>query len=257
NKEEWDLRMAVYAAMIDRMDQGIGRILEKIDEEDDGENTLVLFLSDNGGCQENWGPKNKVHVPPGPRESDTSYKRPWANASNTPFKLYKHHVHEGGIITPLIARWPGVTKDGGKITGQVGHIIDIMATCLDVAGAEYSADRNGRNIPPLEGKSLLPVFEGKGRAEHHALFWEHEGNRAIRQGKWKLVSNHGDAWELYDIESDPSELDSLAEKHTDKVKELSRMYDEWAAKCGVIPWDEVLVKRKARKNVSAKKRGQR
>jgi len=241
NKADCDLRMAVYAAQIDRMDQNIGRILSKLRELNLEQNTLVLFLSDNGGCAEVID-RGKKGVPPGPADSFLSYGLPWANASNTPFRRYKHWVHEGGIATPLIAYWPGRIKPA-QITHQPGHVIDLMATCVDVAGVTYPQTHRGQPIIPLEGRSLVPIFRGEVRKGHDAIFWEHEGNRAVRQGKWKLVSMHPGRgpnepgkWELYDLEADRTELNDLAEKHPDKVRELSAMYDAWARRAGVEPW---------------------
>jgi arylsulfatase len=239
DKELMDLKMAVYAAQIERMDYGIGRVLDKIRELGAEDNTLVMFLADNGGCAEG-GPRGfdnrKNGVPPGGADSFMSYGQSWANASNTPFRRYKHWVHEGGIATPFIAYWPRVIRNGGAITRDVGHLIDVMATCLDVAGAEYPPDYRGRTLTPLEGKSLFPVFEGKGRRGHDALFWEHEGNRAVRQDKWKLVAAYGSPWELYDLEADRTELGNLAAEHPEKVNELKALYEGWATRCGVQPW---------------------
>ena len=239
DKELMDLKMAVYAAQIERMDYGIGRVLDKIKELGAQENTLVMFLADNGGCAEG-GPRGfdnrKNGLPPGGADSFMSYGQSWANASNTPFRRYKHWVHEGGIATPFIAYWPRVIKNGGAITSEVGHLIDVMATCVDVAGAAYPREVNGKEITPPEGKSLLPVFEGKGRRGHEALFWEHEGNRAVRQGKWKLVAAHGSPWELYDLEADRTELNNLAASQPEKVNELKALYEAWATRCGVLPW---------------------
>jgi arylsulfatase len=238
DREARDLKMAVYAAQIDRMDQGIGKVLAKLKEVGVLENTLILFLADNGGCAEEID-RGKPGVPPGPRESFLSYGLPWANASNTPFRLYKHWVHEGGISSPLIAHWPAVIKKGGALTHQPGHLIDLMATCVDVAGAEYPKTHKGKPITPLEGKSLAPIFRGETRPGHEALFWEHEGNRAVRQGKWKLVSRYPGAWELYDLEADRTELSNLAEKHPDKVKELAALYEAWAKRANVVSWAEL------------------
>jgi arylsulfatase len=247
NKELLDLKMAVYAAQIERMDYGIGRVLDKIKEIGVEENTLVMFLSDNGGCAEG-GPvgfdNRKNALPPGGVDSYMSYGLSWANASNTPFRRYKHWVHEGGIATPLIAYWPAVIKNVGSLTHQPGHIIDVMATCLDVAGIEYPKTYKGRELNRLEGKSLLPIFEGKKRRGHQALYWEHEGNRAVRQGKWKLVSAHKGPWELYDLEADRTELNNLAEKHPQKVKQLKELYERWAKRSGVRPWPIKARKRK-------------
>ena len=177
NKEEWDLRMAAYAAMVDRMDWNIGCILDAIKRTGGEQNTLVMFLSDNGACPEPF--ELAPGVPPGPAESCSGYYVPWANASNTPYRRYKHWVHEGGIATPFIVRWPAVIANRGGITRQVGHVIDLMATFLEIAEGQYPRN-NGNDILPLEGKSLCPIFEGKTRAGHEALFWEHEGNRAVR-----------------------------------------------------------------------------
>jgi len=239
NKELMDLKMAVYAAQIERMDYGIGKVLEKIREIGAEENTLVMFLSDNGGCAEG-GPigfdNRKNGLPPGGVDSFMSYGLSWANASNTPFRRYKHWVHEGGIATPLIAYWPAVVKDGGSITHQVSHIIDIMATCLDVGGIEYPKIYKGREVVALEGKSLLAIFEGKNRRGHEVIYWEHEGNRAVRQGKWKLVAAHSEPWELFDLETDRTELNNLADQHPEKVEQLKTMYQSWAERCGVQPW---------------------
>ena len=235
DKELMALKMSIYAAQIDRMDQGIGRVLDKIDQLGKRENTLVMFLADNGGCHEG-GPRGfdnrKNGLPPGGVDSYMSYGQSWANASNTPFRRYKHWVHEGGISTPFIARWPTVIKSHGAISREVGHIIDVMATCVDVAGARYPAgDRT-----PLEGKSLLPIFREGTRQGHETLFWEHEGNRAVRQGKWKLVAAQGKPWELYDLEADRTELHDLSQEHPNKLQELEALYGVWAERCGVQPW---------------------
>jgi arylsulfatase len=227
--------MAVYAAQVDRMDQGIGRILAKLRDVGQEDNTLVLFLSDNGGCAEAIN-SGRPGVPPGPADSFMSYGLPWANASNTPFRLYKHWVHEGGIATAFIAHWPAVLRDGGKITQQPGHSIDIMATCLDAAGAEYPRTLGDREILPVEGKSLLPILRTGTRPGHEAIFWEHEGNRAVRQGKWKLVSRHPGAWELYDLEADRTEMRDLAATSPGKATELAGLYNQWAKRCNVEPW---------------------
>lgn len=235
DKETWDLRMAVYAAQIETMDRGIGRLVAKLRQLGKLDDTLIMFLTDNGGCAEAIN-RGKPGVPPGPVDSFWSYHLPWANASNTPFRLYKHWVHEGGIASPFVVHWPAVIKDGGKLTHQVGHTIDLMATCLDVAGAEYPKTFNGKDIQPLEGKSLLPIFQGKEREGHKEIYWEHEGNRAVRQGNWKLVSKHPGGWELYDLAADRTELNDLAAANPDKVKELSALYEAWAKRANVEPW---------------------
>lgn len=261
NQDWQDGRMAVYAAMIDRMDQGVGRIVEQLQKSGRDEDTLILFLSDNGGCAEeipaSWRDRfpektragkpaqvgNNPAVLPGPDGVFQSYGLPWANASNTPFRLYKHWVHEGGIATPLVVRWPAVINKAA-ISHQPGHVIDIMATCLDVAGVDYPKKSQGRDLIPLEGRSLLPILQGKTRPEHDALFWEHEGNRAVRAGKWKLVSRFDKGWELYDLEADRTELHDLSAKEPDVVKQLRAKYEAWAKRCGVEAWDKINPEKK-------------
>ncbi|UCH63467.1 MAG: sulfatase-like hydrolase/transferase [Fidelibacterota bacterium] len=236
DKEEMDLKMAVYAAQVDRMDQGIGKILDALKVSGKEENTLVLFLSDNGGCHEGgpWGFDNRENgLPPGGVDSFMSYGSSWANASNTPFRLYKHWVHEGGIATPLIACWPAGIRQQGHITHQPGHVIDLMATCRDLAGATYPETYRGKEVLPLEGRSLRPVFQGEQRQGHDVLYWEHEGNKAIRRGKWKLVSVSEGRWELYDLEADRTELRDLAGQQPELAGELAGLYQAWAARCGV------------------------
>jgi len=246
DKDDLDLRMAVYAAQIDRMDQNIGRILAKLKEMGVEKNTLVMFLSDNGGCAEVID-KGTPGVPAGDKDSFLSYGLPWANASNTPFRLYKHWVHEGGISTPLIVRWPAMVRKGGEITHQVGHITDVMATCVDVAGATYPTEFKGKEITRTAGKSLVPIFQGQQRAARDAIFWSHEGNNAVRQGKWKLVLRHPERWELYDLDADRTELHDVAGEHREKVKEMAAMWERWADEVGVVPWDELVGPKKGKK----------
>lgn len=257
-EKDWeDSRMAVYAAQIDRMDQSVGKIMNKLGEMDIEENTLVMFLSDNGGCaellREDGAPGtairhtrdgrpvrvgNSSDIAPGADDTFMSYDLPWANASNTPFRLYKHWVHEGGISTPFIARWPEVIRPGG-IFHQPTHIIDVMATCLDAAGVPYPDDYEGRRILSYEGESVMPVFRGERWSREREICWEHEGNRAVRQNQWKLVSKHPGRWELYDMSEDRTELNDLANRYPDKVKELEAIYNVWAERCGVLPWEKI------------------
>ena len=246
-------RMEVYAAQIDRMDQGIGRIIEVLRTSKKPPNTLIFFLSDNGATAEeirDYLPRqtaddrpvqygNDPAVMPGPASTYQSYGRPWANVSNTPFRLYKRWVHEGGIATPLIVHWPnGLKVKAGSITDQPGHIVDIMATCLEVAGLRYPKTYKNREIRPLQGESLKPIFEGKQR-NRGPISWEHEGNRAVRLGKWKLVSEFGGEWELYDMESDRTEIRDLARTYPDQVEQMAGMYEQWARRNNVAPWAEV------------------
>lgn len=258
-RQRWEaLRMAVYAAQVESMDRAIGRLLDTLRATGTEDNTLVMFLSDNGGCAEflredgepNVWPGiyaktarpgtsctvgNNPALEPGPASTFMSYDLPWANASNTPFRRYKHWVHEGGIATPCVARWPGHTP-AGTILHQPRHLIDLMPTCLDLAGASYPAQRDGHPLPPLPGESLRDALEGRDHPRSRPLCWEHEGNRAVRDGQWKLVAIHGKPWELYDMEADRTELNDLAATQPERVHEMARQYEAWASECGVRPW---------------------
>ncbi len=276
-------RMEVYAAMIDIMDQGVGRIITALEEKGMLENTIIFYMHDNGACAEFQGeqrdevplteeqkilrpfPKdsiliegvNSTHtrdghfvrrgrgIMPGGDDTWVAVGEAWANVSNTPFRLYKHWVHEGGISTPMIVHWPAGIKAKNEMRNQTSQLIDIMATCIDIADLEYPKVYNGNQIQPYEGKSLVPAF-GNNPVERDFLFWEHEGNRAIRIGKWKLVSkveklsnftaDDENSWELYDMESDRSETNNLAEKYPEKVKEMAALWEKQAWNFKVKPW---------------------
>lgn len=256
---EWEMRrMAVYAAQLDKLDQNVGKILNKLRQLNILDNTLIFFMADNGGNFEEMGripnsrrrppyipyrtkdglavvPGNDPSIMPGPATTYASYGIPWGNASNTPFRLYKHYAHEGGISTPLLVHWPkGLKKTG--LSNVIGHEIDVMPTCLDVAGAAYpKTSKSGKTPPPLEGKSLVSVFTGQSLAER-SIFWEHEGNSAVREGKWKLVSRFPDAWELHDMETDRTERYNLAEQYPSRVRKMKADYAAWAKRVGVQPW---------------------
>ncbi len=271
----WEARcMEVYAAMLDCMDQGIGRLVETLKKNGQYENTLVLYLQDNGGCAEGMD-RNGPHKPradapplpplakdylqpdmipkqtrdgfpvrrgkgvmPGAADTYIAYGQSWANVSNTPFREYKHWQHEGGISTPLIAHWPrGIAKKRhGQLEAQPAHLIDLMATCVELGGAKYPAVFAGQKIQPVEGMSLVPALAGQPLARTQPLFWEHEGNRAIRAGDWKLVSKHPGGWELYDMAADRSEMQNLAAQHPERVQELTAQWNAWAQRTGVLPW---------------------
>ncbi|MBM3796572.1 MAG: arylsulfatase [Acidobacteria bacterium] len=260
--KDWHIRrMAVYAAMVDRLDQAVGQITGALKKKNQLDNTLIFFLADNGGCAEGMakprGPQaantsarpvttrdgrpvrvgNDPAVMPGGADTYQSYGPEWAHASNTPFRLYKHWVHEGGISSPLVVHWPRGVKARNGITSQPGHLIDIMATCVDVAGAKYPSEFKGEKITPLEGRSLLPILENGKRPGHEAIYWEHEGNQAIRAGKWKLVKKDGEAWELYDIDADRTELNNLAGREPGRVKDLEARWNTWARRANVAPWN--------------------
>lgn len=275
DNKAWETRcMEVYAAMLDCMDQGIGRLVDALKKNGQFENTLILYLQDNGGCAEGMGrngpfkpradaptlpplakdylqpdmiPKQTrdgfpmrqgAGVMPGGADTYIGYGQGWANVSNTPFREYKHWEHEGGISTPLIAHWPkGVARQRhGQLEVQPAHLIDLMATCVDLAAAPYPAEIAGQKIQPMEGVSLAPAFDGKPLSRPQPIFWEHEGNRAIRSGDWKLVSKHPGGWELYDIATDRTEMHDLAAQAPERVKEMSAQWDAWAKRVGVMPW---------------------
>jgi arylsulfatase len=233
-KDQQDLRMASYAAMIDCVDQNVGKIITKLKELNQYDNTLILFLHDNGACDaggtmgENTG-KGTC----GTAESFAYYGACWANVSNTPFRKYKKYIHEGGISTPLIAHWPeGIAKKlQGKLITEPAHVIDIMASCVDLSGATYPTRFKGHEIIPMEGSSLRPLFEGKSLERNDGLFFEHYGHRGVRRGSWKLVATRQGKWELYDMLSDRTELNDLASKMPEKVNELSRLYNKWTERC--------------------------
>ncbi len=232
NHDYFDLLMAVYAAMIDRMDQGIGRILDRIEQQGQTDNTVVMFLADNGGCAEKPGGFDYTRTP-GVKEFYTACGPGWAYAQNTPFRRFKQWVHEGGISTPMIVRWPGVVQPG-TITRDVSHIIDLLPTCADIAGATYPSEHDGTTILPCEGLSLRPILEGSTRDGHDRMMWEWNGNRAIREGDWKLCWDHTlKEWELYNVAVDRTEMHNLAAEQPDMVARLSDGWFIWAAATGV------------------------
>jgi arylsulfatase len=260
-------RMAVYAAMIDRLDQGIGRIIDSVERAGIADNTLIIFMSDNGGNAEELGrgrqterPKdtregilhagaenthaceigmtcagNTPGVMPGGEETFQSIGIPWGNCCNTPFRLYKHYTQEGGISTPFVACWPAVIKPQATPVNAVGHETDLMPTFLELAGATYPSRVAGGPIPALAGQSLVPLFAGKTRTRG-PIFWEHEGNKAVRDGKWKLVSRYSTKWELFDMEADRTELHDLSAIQPERAKQMAAQWDAWAKRIGVQPW---------------------
>ena len=271
NKEREESCMEVYAAMVDRMDQGVGRIVNSLREHGVLDNTLVMYLQDNGACAEDTGQRKVPLRVDGPRPAKPSFRpRPpealpgalipiqtrdgypvrqgpsvmpgtsdtylgygkgWAAVSNTPFREYKHWVHEGGISTPLIAHWPAGISSKGELRKTPGHLIDIMATCVDVSGARYPA-----SAPPMEGKSLIPAFTGKGLSER-PLFWEHEGNRAVSLGDWKAVAKGpGGEWEMYNLGTDRVESRDLAKEQPERLRSLVRQWEAYAKRANVLPW---------------------
>lgn len=240
-------RMAIYAAMIDRMDQNIGRVIDNLRENGELDNTLILFCSDNGACAE-WDPwgfddwqttSNFLHRKKdlermGNPESYHSYGSGWANASSTPLRLYKHYGHEGGISTPLIVHWPQEVKRAGGIDHRPGHFIDFMATFVDVAETPYPEKFHGHSILPMEGESMVPSFKDE-TAEKRTLCFEHEQHCGIRQGKWKLSKIKERDWELYNIDVDRTEMNNLADDYPDVVKKMKEAWEEWANRTHVYP----------------------
>lgn len=271
---EWDQRnMEVYAAMIDCMDQGIGRIVAALKESGQYENTLIFFLHDNGGCAEGMG-RAKTATPraetaplqslandylqpdmipkqtrdgfpvrqgkgvmAGGADTFIGYGEAWAAVSDTPFRKYKHWVHEGGISTPLIVHWPDGLTRKGQLEQTPGHLIDLMATAVDLAGVVYPA-----RVKPMEGRSLVPLFTG-GKVEREAIYWEHEGNRAVRAGDWKLVADCGKSWELYNIARDRSEQCDLSGQDPERVQKLAALWDAYAKRANVEPLKTIRPKK--------------
>jgi arylsulfatase A-like enzyme len=258
--KDWQAeRMAVYAAQVAEIDRGVGQLLQALREAGQEENTLVMFLSDNGaapdgglaptnsgfgfGSGAKTGAWRKDGVPiragsgpgklPGPHDTFAAYGLAWANASNTPFRGTKLGAYEGGIRTPLVARWPAVIRDHGSITRQVGHVIDFMATCVDVAACEYPREFKGRQPRPLEGRSLLPIFTGRYREEHEELCWSVPQHHAIRTGPWKAVKRRGGGeWQLFNLAVDGTETQDLADREHLRLAQMTARFVEWQVRVG-------------------------
>ena len=223
-ERQWEAdRMEVFAAMVDLLDENVGRIVEFLQAEGKLENTLILFCSDNGACP--FERTRGRFLKPWDPKSYWTYDASWAHVGNTPFRLYKQNQHEGGIASPLIAHWPqGLTAKAGSVTEQPGHLIDFMATFVDVAKAKYPTTIGDRTIDPLQGKSLLPILQGRQREPHETLYFHFGTDRALRQGDWKLVSAKLGKWELYDLAEDRTELNDLAAQHPERVEAMAK---EW------------------------------
>jgi arylsulfatase A-like enzyme len=249
-KLKWDDKMAVYAAMIDCMDQNIGRLRKKLKDLGEDKNTVIMFLSDNGASNETINPNGflpDIYQSSKKLASDptsfTAYGFEGANVSNTPFRLFKHWEYEGGTATPFIAYGPNLVKPG-ITSSKPGHIIDIMITCLNLAGAKYPSIYKEQQIKQSAGVNLVPLFKGQKWVGHHALYFEHEGNRAVRQGDWKLVSNYPDnQWHLFNMVTDRTELNDLSKTLPKKVQELTNLYNNWAQKSDVISFEKLITKK--------------
>ena len=238
-QDEFAMRMAIYAAQIDAMDQGIGRIVNKLKEEGELDNTIIFFLSDNGACAEfiSSGESKAVN---GKANTWESYRINWANAGSTPYKEYKHWIHEGGIATPLIVHWPAGIAAENQFVREPGHLNDIMATCVELAGAEYPSVYKGKEIVPMQGQSLVPHFKGE-KNDRGPIFWEHEANIGVRDGEWKLVAKTEENTEfdpanleLYNMNDDPAELNNLAEEYPERLQSMFDAWKTWADEVNVI-----------------------
>ena len=237
-KRDWPLEMALYAAMIDHMDQNIGRVIEKLKEMGQFENTLILFLSDNGGCHTTPSFPYLDGEPGGPNSFPT-YGYEGAEVSNVPFRMWKQFIHEGGIAGPFIAHYPDMISPG-NIDRQVAHVIDLMPTILDLSGAKYPDEWNGHVITPMQGISLVPVFSGEKLIRNEPIYFEHQGNRGVRLGKWKLVSARFDLiWELYNVDEDPTELNDVSDEFPVVRQYLIDKYEAWAHENNVLPYSEL------------------
>ncbi len=232
---EW--RFAVYAAQIDILDRSVARVMAELRAKNLEQNTLVIFVSDNGGAAENPNRSLPGSVL-GTRESFEGYALRWAHVSSAPFERTKKYVHEGGIATPMITYWPAAipAELRGKLNRSVGHIIDILPTCAELAKASFPATLAGKKTLPPEGISLVPALQGKEITRPGMLFWEHEGGRAVRAGDWKLVAEHGEPWELYNLGTDRTEQHDLVSTHPEKAKELTAAWQSWADRSGALPW---------------------
>lgn len=244
-KEQKDLarRMAIYAAMVDNMDQNIGRLIDYLKQKGKFDNTLILFLSDNGGAIGGsvrgfnlLGTHNPEQY--GTADSFISYGLGWAKVSNTPFRMYKCYLHEGGISSPLIAHWPeGITEEAGSFNRTPTHLIDILPTLLEVANASYPDKRKGYDILEMEGQSLLPLLTENSEKfnRDRALYWEHAGSKAVRDQQWKLVQVHKGPWELYNMDEDRSEIKNVIDEYPDRAEKMQQMYNDWANRAYVNP----------------------
>lgn len=250
-RDDMDFKMALFAAIVDRLDQNVGRVIDHLEAIGELDNTLLIFLSDNGGTKETGllgikGDANTVNNYDSWKRAGgwtSSYGQGWANLSNTPFRQYKRENHEGGISAPFIAHWPKQIRARGELRHQPSHLIDLMPTFVEISGATYPAEYNGNPIQPAEGRSLMPILQSD-PDESRTLYWEHEGNRAIREGDWKLVGQRNRPWELYHIAADRTELHDLSKQQPALSRRLQQRWDAWTEKVGVLTPDEFDAARK-------------
>ncbi|MEP9361012.1 arylsulfatase [Sphingomonas sp. KR3-1] len=241
DRDRFDTMMAVYAAVISRVDRSIGTLVDRLRASGELDNTLILFMHDNGGNAET-GPDGRLtgKGAPGSPQSLVFGGMNWATLQNTPFQYFKHFTEEGGIATPLIAYWPkGIgAQQRGTLVREPGHLIDVMPTLVEVMGATYPKSFNGHEIVPMQGRSMVPAFSGKPLTRDKPIFWEHEGNRAVRDGEWKLVARFLKPWQLFDMNKDRAEMHDLAAAQPERVKKMAKQWDDWAAASDVDPWRE-------------------
>ena len=245
DRENLDFRRAMYAAQVDRLDQNIGRLVDHLKAIGEFDNTLIIFLSDNGCSAEvgmfgmNWDQYKMSSYPQWKEKSgwSVSQGQAWANVSNVPFRMYKIFTHQGGMATPLIMHWPDRIKTKGEVRRQPGHIVDIMTTLSELGGATYPETYDGHQITAMEGKSLVPLLDKDIEVDRHPyIFWEHDGNRAVRKGNWKLVAFRQKPWELYNLADDPTELNDLVNEQSELAEELEQAYTDWAKRVDARDW---------------------
>ncbi|MCW3806538.1 arylsulfatase [Plebeiibacterium marinum] len=249
NKEYEAACMSVHAAMIDHVDQGVGKLIQKLKETNQYENTLIMVLSDNGASYERGYPpgfdrpgftRDSVMIEynasnPGSKTTWNYIGNAWASASNTPFRYWKKESYQGGTATPFIVHWPKeLSSQANTLNRSVAHVIDVMPTCLEAAGANYPDSINGQKALKPVGKSMMPLFTGKLSTVHDTLYWEHEGGKAIRTGNWRMAALPGQNWELFNLTKDHTETKNLAEAMPEKVAELSKVWESWAIDNGII-----------------------
>lgn len=236
DKDRFDNIMAIYAACVSHIDGAVGRLVAYLKQKGVYDNTLIMMMSDNGGNAES-GPRGRLEgKDPGAAGSTVFCGQSWATLENTPFRRYKHYNHEGGISSPFIVHWPAGFSGHGELRQQPAHLIDVMATCVDVGGAKYPTEFKGQKIQPMEGRSLVPAFANKA-IDRDAIYWEHEGNAAVRVGDWKLVRmGRNGPWELYNLKADRTELHDLAAQEPDRAKAMAAKWDTWAERANVKPY---------------------
>lgn len=229
-REREALMMEIYAAMVDRVDQNVGRVVDKLKAQGKLDNTLIMFASDNGGCAEGANAKVKSTDPKdaGKIASYDVVGENWANVQNTPLRFYKNYSHEGGICTPFIASWPKEMNNGGRISKQVAHFIDIMPTVVELSGAKYPEFHHNTEIVPMQGVSLVPALTGKTFVRHDPVYWEWNRGAAIRIEDMKAV-RYGKNWELYDLSVDRNETNDLAKTHPEILEGMVNQWNGWFA----------------------------